>query len=100
MWPEDGISMTTPDTPVALARWTSSTMHREKAKIWGPRSSWTMSEIAASLRRHDRHASLYPVDTGGGKPLGDRDLVVSVEGDTGLLFPVPQGDVVKYNLGR
>ena len=48
MWPLTGISMTTPFTPQSAARFTSSTMHRLKQKISGPRLRFTISRIAAS----------------------------------------------------
>ena len=43
----DGTSITMPDTPQSTARFTSSTMQREKAKICGPRFRFTISLIAA-----------------------------------------------------
>jgi len=42
----EGTSMTTPFTPQSTARFTSSTMQREKAKICGPKLRLTISLIA------------------------------------------------------
>ena len=44
----EGTSITMPFTPQSTARFTSSTMQRENAKICGPRLRFTISLMAAA----------------------------------------------------
>ena len=65
---DDGISMTTPLTPVSTARLTSSFMQRAKEKICGPEVA--LDDFLDRLvvgRRHDRHAGFDAVHAGFGQ---------------------------------
>ncbi len=50
--------------------------------------------------RYHRHPGFNPVNSGFREPLGNPDLVVLREDDSGLLLPVPQSDIVKFDLLR
>ena len=92
----EGTSITMPDTPQSTARFTSSTMQRENAKICGPRLRLTISLIAAvSLGDTTGMPASMRCTPASASAFGDADLVVLGEDDAGLLLAVAQRDVVK-----
>ncbi len=98
MWPEEGISITTPSTPHSFAFWMSSTMHRAKEKIWAQVRLDDRLHGGLVLWRGDRHPGLDPVDAGRREPLRDRSLSSGVSAIPACCSPSRR--VMSWNLTR